>query len=163
MRSKRNFHRPPSNCGMALSWASEVFWFGPSVVEFVSMLLFSRVGRSTFQKTSGFSGGSLENSATERVWRNKKIAFCSASYSSGQIIPSPTRTSRSQPNTIHQRCCSPGLRSSASTLLRRRRLAGLSSKISTRRIALPSCEIDSDTTAKNRLCCSVRGSPGSGN
>jgi hypothetical protein len=39
MRSKRNFHRPPSNCGIALNWASEVFWFRASALESVFMPL----------------------------------------------------------------------------------------------------------------------------
>ena len=89
--------------------------------------------------------------------------FPSASYISGQTIPNPAAMTRRQRSTTHQpRYCSSGSRSSASTLLSRRKLAGLSSKISTRRIALPSCEIDSDTTAKNRLPCSIRDWAGSG-
>jgi hypothetical protein len=36
-RSKRNFHRPESNCGIAVISACEVFRFGSSAIGFVFM------------------------------------------------------------------------------------------------------------------------------
>jgi hypothetical protein len=36
-RSKRNFHRPESNCGVAINSGCEVFRFGSSAIGFVFM------------------------------------------------------------------------------------------------------------------------------